>query len=473
MRDFQTGKAMFSSGLIITAYTILGVVLGLSMLGSLVLSLGAAGFCLLCILSRQRPQLATLLFIIAFTAQYSREFTASYLPLGGSRLYLLDVCMVVMFVVLAEKVVRKAIISRQSIHSFRLPYICLAIFHAVGVYSLLRGIPEYGSYAFGEFRMVFCSVFFFFVLSEFTEVAKIKSLIKTLTICTLSLPLYTFYNIVTNAPTKNLFLQGRFIHHHQALYAIFGIVAMCVFGKVIVRQVVWRSIWLSGLILTVVASGVRSAWTAGAISLALTAWLVRDKRNLIPILTFLVGLSVIVLSGSIMPDSIGSYEKSIISSPVGRNVVRFFNDFLEGSEGNTAKWRLNAWRQTIKERVIPNPIFGSPMGSYFEVEAHGEEIHYYRLPSHNSYVDIASKMGVLGLASFVILVCYYLLKGIHVVVAKRLEEDVNQCLSFFIVCTLGLLIYMGFDSVFVGGGSMCGILVWPFLAIIHNLISRG
>ncbi len=298
----------------------------------------------------------------------------------------------------------------------------VTVFLSLATLSLLRGFPEFAGFAIGEARW-----YYLFILLPTSFVLFRENFLTSLT------QLFVLAAVVHTLRIPVLYLTGtyeestlgviRFVGGRDILVIAIAILLLLHQGIVRRRFSQGTIVLLAVFSLAIIVNQVRSFLFI--FPLVLMFYLTMQRVVTFRRLLFGGGLALVSfvvmfeLLRVVLPDAL--FESIANSIPVLTDLVNpatyavlfdigdvdyyLQNEFSQA--GNTF-FRLLAWSQTINE-VLDTPggwLWGLPMGSgfYFRDAMGGE---YINLDPHNDYISIFSKIGLIGLIGYGIIIGSY------------------------------------------------------------------
>jgi hypothetical protein len=341
----------------------------------------------------------------------------------GGRVLVLDVFLVLMVIFTASSY-REA--ARQLVR--RIGKIPLILFAGISTFSVIRGLPDYGGFAIGEARWYACILLMpaAYAIYDDSLCRVVKKLIYAAAIWHV---LVVLYRILGHLPVDT---GGDVMRYGKGRESLVIAVACILLIYELFRSTAgqggkWqRAILLGVLLVTLIISQTRSIFLFLPGSLLLAAIVM----GIVPFRRILYGalisslLLVLLWSGFayLMPEqftksveeSVGVVLESVSPETIGMLFSGELTSETRGNlglsqSGNTA-FRLLAWAQTIQSvsEAPGGTWIGAPMGSGFFF-FDGSGAFYENLDPHNDYISIWSKVGWIGLATYLSILASFIL----------------------------------------------------------------
>ena len=372
----------------------------------------------------------------------------------GSRVLLLDILLLLMLIGSLSVYFRsfKGVKNKTGLFP-------LLLFGGATLFSLVRGIPVYGGYAIGEARWYLLSVMMpvGYAIYDSNTLKTTKRLFYIAALWHSAIILFNLYS-GSSWDTRGDVL--RFAGGRESL--VIGLTCVMLIDDIISAAAVSKKSilpWI-GLILfsfVLLVGQTRSIFLFLPIVLIIYfAFLGRLKLlNLVKLAT--VGALFIVVIGAgavyVLPEGVSrsiSSSWDVVSEALSVNTYRAVIDpSLLGSgvnsdfsrSGNTL-FRVLAWSQVITNiGEVPGGWFiGMPMGAGFEFYEPSGTLDI-NLDPHNDYISILSKIGLIGLAGYFLILWSYARnvwqeRQAQLPILKRTDF----ILVFAIVCMLALFV---------------------------------
>lgn len=163
-------------------------------------------------------------------------------------------------------------------------------------------------------------------------------------------------------------------------------------------------------------------------------------------------------------------KNKVVSSFVNEVKTIFLFKQQNDESSNNATWRLVCWQGYIEEG-IKTPLLGNGFGRKFTV-ARLSELGWDNghgngwVDSHNSYIAIFFRAGIIGLAIFLWLIFSILLDGI-----KMLKKSNDEKIYFWLLSSICCVCYILVTTFFMPAINIpfMGIFLWIFLGIIVSI----
>ncbi|MEM2741438.1 MAG: O-antigen ligase family protein [Nitrososphaeria archaeon] len=347
--------------------------------------------------------------------------------------------------------------GQLKIKSIDALHLWVLFFIFIGVLSILRGITKYGfQAAFGDGRIVFFSILFFLTIASFNSVDQVSLLFKVFFV---SISVRLIINLLTP------FLNPSYLYYEKSLYE--SLHGLKPFGSgtdaaymglsliaLIIRLIRYKNVKLKTLFLAI-------AFT--------TDLLLITSRS--AIIAFLIILIIISLQANIIAKLKFLMAAFLISISLFMLIINIFPFFLENlserykgilgyAEDDTGVWRLISWNYGF-EKISENPILGQGFGSYAQRWVQGS---WVSVDLHNAYLDIALRMGLIGVIIFLIIFGKSMW-NILIVRFKKPKYRFYADILFLSMIYLGVFIAFNADMREARAGTM----LWIIFGLSHVL----
>jgi O-antigen ligase len=334
----------------------------------------------------------------------------------------------------------------------------------MGVASLISGLPLYGKSAVGEFRVFLFTLLFFITRSLVDSYDRLRAVFYTVLAAAFVICLHAIYNLFFSGYSASTFVHMRFrlISGDHGMYAAFifaAVIMLLLYRKIPVYQRSAAIITLILMVVLMIVSAKRSLWLAFAATVLVFfifgGTTIRRKGSVYMIIGILLAALVVFTANIFISEGV---EQPFVESV--KQISRYKTD-------PTANWRLQIWEQ-VYETAGKNPLIGQPMGSYYEFYVQG--IHYERLQTHNSYLDLFTKVGFIGLGFLLMIMVVYLIQTVRYLwkyPRRTWDIVILKALAFCLVINL---IYNFFNE-----GAYyfhVGVMIWVTLGIGANVMQK-
>jgi len=263
----------------------------------------------------------------------------------------------------------------------------LSIFVVIVAFCIIIYTPMYGKRAIGEGRkLYFMFLFPLLVLVAMRKHEDLRRFVQVFIVCAVFAALY---NVVLAAMHGTIV---RVVNSECTLIIAFAAFAMLIYRlyKIVVfHPVVDRLLLLLFAALTI-GSGQRSVWLAVGQGLLLLTLLYMARRTLMAKIVVAAVAFVVVLGTSF-----------VYFPQVGITLGQKFEGILNPSSDPTASWRIEGWDYQLERlKNSGRLLFGEGFGGYYSWEFEGTLL---RVSPHNGYIQMALKLGLLGLAIYSLL----------------------------------------------------------------------
>jgi O-antigen ligase len=386
------------------------------------------------------------------------EFRMIGLGTAGFRILIMDIFVLFMIVGTASEY-RTAIKKVFNRTGFWPPAILVGLF----LFSFLRGVPLYGGYAIGEGRwyaaIVLMPAAYAIYDDDFARILKRIVYVAAAWHSILIVRSVYLGQAWDTSGEVYRFATGR----QSLILALAGIILVFNITR---RQkglfLEWRRILaLCSLFIVVLLGQTRSIFLLMPLALVLPL-LMRGTLRLAGLLrgvavTLFVGAILWFLFDTFMPASLSrSVQASadVVLESVSPETIRVLfsgdiasetKDLELSSSGNTT-FRLLAWAQVIQsvDEVPGGWWVGAPLGSGFSFSDASGTL-YENLDPHNDYISIVSKVGLLGLAGYIMILGYFVV-GFRKCAKKCPDEykrtELTTILSIFFL----LILFVAFNA---------------------------
>jgi len=293
------------------------------------------------------------------------------------------------------------------------------------IYSMLRGLPIYGGWALGESRWFFCSVLVpvGYLVYDRLLMRRVKMLLVLLA---LAHSIAAAYQMISGAGSSEGDTVTRFAGGRESLVVALGFLVTMhdiITTRRPARRSPWRVLLALYFVVVLVIIQTRSLYVFLPIIVAgymlVTGRLnskivVRSLGAAVFGTLFLIGFTQVILPDEISSsitesvkvslEGFSSKTLALLADPydVGQSIA---DEYSKG--GNTA-FRLMAWSQVIVA-IDETPygwLVGMPMGAgFYFMDPSGYQ--YENLEPHNDYLSILSKVGLIGLLGYFIIIGSY------------------------------------------------------------------
>ncbi len=328
------------------------------------------------------PFQAVMIFLIGVGAISSFLRGGTMMGLGGALVYPIDLFVAAFFVIeffrgCTRQTRLYSTTDRWVLAFFVWSLVCIA-----------RGLPEYKHSAYGEAREFAGAIAYFITIHYVTRPEQIPSVLKWLKWCSfISCILYFQHFIQASFSTR--FAGGRL-----GLYVVCTVIALAVLlGRDHIKRYRTLAVWLL-IVLTalVLYSAARGLVVSMLVTFPFLLWITRRhfiKTSIVGLIVVISALCLVVFMDPVFGGQLVPYMK------------KAYHGILSPSEDPTGGWRLYGWEWEMK-KIFSNPfwvLIGQGYGGYYEwfFSNFDEVIH---TGPHNHYIQIWSKMGLVGLGLF-------------------------------------------------------------------------
>jgi hypothetical protein len=314
----------------------------------------------------------------------------------------------------------------------------IALVLVIGTISVLRGIPQYSYQAFGEGRIL-VFVILFFLTRRYWKAAQLKDL-KFFVFLLFFRAIYNIGLGISNYSGGRTgdFLEG--INQVTYFHILGGANSTLVLLPVVLIVLQWGKLkikWLAALysllsLAIVFLASVRSVFIAAIVSVL--AYLLFEQKRLRSVLAIGVAGCLVYL-----------FLTSNITTLANRSVVNAAVSLTKLTTDANTKWRLARAAMEVN-RVLRagtfEVFFGLPMGSWFARTNIG--FFSQGLSTHISYIDLFTKVGILGLGCIVFV--YWKILRIAFLGRNALDEDARFYFYSIVIIAILLVGYPGLQN---------------------------
>ncbi|HLP44660.1 MAG TPA: O-antigen ligase family protein, partial [Candidatus Kapabacteria bacterium] len=353
-------------------------------------------------------------------------------------------------------------------------FILLLLYIAIGTIYLLVGLKDRGVMALRD--IVFCH----YALLVFVAVNALDSSKKFKSLLPMFIPgivLLMIIGIIRNfIPPVGGVAILRFTSATKAFNwaLIYGMIALVVltfytytYNEILTkkRKIIYGFLIYLGL-LFVVLSHVRASW-AGLIMALVFLWTVLKKE----IKVMLIILPVLVVSLFIF-DRV--FERMQTINKLSEEMESLMPDAERTYPKMNIIFRMRIWKQTL-DKIKAKPVLGWGFGSFPRYIVWGKESPQAKglgsgslvIPPHNHLLAIFYKMGILGLAFFIVINLWVFLVGVGYI--KTCRDPLNR--RMLIALLAGFVYWHGMALLFdVLESPPTGIFLWILLGCIMGIV---
>jgi len=345
----------------------------------------------------------------------------------------------------------------------------LFIFLGSVVFSVLRGVAEYGGGALGDSRW-FCSIILLpvgYLVYDPKYLPTIKKLFISAAIVHSLMVLVRYFTGGAWDTSGDII---RFATGRPSLIITIGCV--CLLEKEFLRDTRFKINLLQGGLLTLflaalVLGQTRTIFVMLPIAFVLIMWSLNALR-LKTIAKVVVAVALVAVIGAIAFKSLlpATIQDSLYASlavigevfkPQTYELILGFDDSKLSAEGINVRnefsrsgntyFRILAWTQVLAS-ISEYPggwIVGLPMGTPFNWFGTGRRLYENLLP-HNDYLAIVARVGVLGLAGYIaILIRFFIMTRRYALSLKRIN-DMPEGLVITTTMLIFLLLFVSINA---------------------------
>lgn len=419
------------------------------------------------------------LFLLVGTFVFGKAFSLLGFTVTGIPIYATEILLFgsLAFILFS---IRKTKALRHWQHALPLPrgmFIIFLLYIALGTIYLLVGLKVRGSMAFRD--VVFChyALLTLVAINAMNKAEKFKSLLP------LFIPgvvLLIVIGILRNfVPPMGGVAILRFTSPTKAFNwaLIYGIIALVVLtfftytsnssNETLARKrkIIYSLLIYFGL-LFVVLSHVRASW-AGLIMGLVFLWIVLKKE----IKVMLIILPILIVSLFII-DRV--FERMDALNKLSEEMESLMPDAERTYPKMNIIFRMRIWNQTL-EKIKEKPVLGWGFGSFPRYIVWGKESPQAKglgsgsmvIPPHNHLLAVFYKMGILGLAFFIVINLWVFLVGVGYI--KTCRDPFNRR---FLIAMLAAFVYWHGTALFfdVLESPPTGIFLWILIGCIMGII---
>jgi len=373
-----------------------------------------------------RPELFLYIFLLVYLwfSAYISYAPIPFFQLDGVNIYLGDAFFAIFVFLSIMHVFKKEKMKRQR----------LGLNGAIMVYCIwlliciLRGAPEWGHSAFGEARFAMWVFLYFPIIQIIDTRDKMNRLLRNFMYIVLSYVIlrvpYRYF--VQFDKDLYMMLQSKQVGWDISLLLgfIFIFLYSLYLSGLIDRKrkafVVSTMLFCVTIIMLSARTGILALVVATAFIIIINMRKMAEliKPSFLIISALLVGIAIYVNPLSVNVEVDPEILKTYSAIPrTGFDAI-----FLPSSTWytGTVGWRLKGWANLFDQSLTNNPVFGEGFGAYYNIYG----IEYEGVPPHNDWLIIFSKMGLIGLAMFILIVYRFYRIGFMYI---RLSKDkMNQ-----------------------------------------------
>lgn len=355
-----------------------------------------------------RPDLFLYIFVVAYVAfyEYFSYAMTPFFMVGGLKIYLGDVFFAIFVLLVASRLMNK-----ERAIKFNTPLDKAMILYCAWILiCVLRGYPEWGTSAFGEFRHVMWAFLYFPISLILKDEKQVRRFLR---ICMYIVIAYTVYLLMYRyfiQFEQDLFilLRSRIAGADLSLLltSVFVIIASMFLADAVDRK---KSVLIGIMVFcgATIMLGARTGMVAWAVSNMFIVLIYMRNMTVLLRPSVLFTMAVMVAIVMYFNPFESHYDAAVESyAAYGAAHRSGFEALFSTSalaETDTFAWRIVGWENLFYQTLSLNPFFGEGFGGYYDIY----EVSMKGVPPHNEYLIIFSKMGIVGIVLFLYLMARY------------------------------------------------------------------
>ena len=384
-------------------------------------------------------------------------FGSSGSKVTGIDLILLVLTFLAIFKILYKTKIVNRLRSKQT--TLLLWLICISII------SLISGILIYGSSAIGEYRLILYSLFYFLTILFLDNFEKIKKLLIGILLGTVILVIQSVLQLLnlTIGPSAGEFNYFSHLIRGDAvlLISFLPLYLLSFSGSKSIKHKKLVKICTIFWLLIILLSQVRSVVvTIGVAFIIYILFILNLKYKIKYVTISLLTLGVIIVVYIIFT------PPQVLES----NIIRY-SGLIDTKNDVNDTFRIIA-AETAINQISSNPIIGVPFGTYMNFKVYG--IFYDRFDPHNSYLYLGARVGILGLALFIIIIFITNIEAIKTIKFQDLSSPIKNLYIAFTLFFISLSVFITFNASLKNDSA--GIFFWIILGAmvsINNLLKEA
>lgn len=266
------------------------------------------------------------------------------------------------------------------------------VFSALLLFEIVRNIGTYGLSAPGEFRFRYLILILPLYIAVFFDTPELRKRLLVILISVSTVVIILSAVSVGVIKGWSIGPDDRFLPAQLSMGMFQGLLALFIAQKykLIRSSQVWIWMVLIPVGILMLVDGHRSAWMASVVILGVM-FLRKEFSVRLMLWMLLPALSAIV----IVWIAVSSTGLDILGY-VGQRASAYVNP----QEDTSSAWRLFLWAAQLQKFVV-QPLFGEGFGGYWEVYV-PELNQVLDVQPHSLYVQTLVKMGITGLAVYLI-----------------------------------------------------------------------
>ena len=330
----------------------------------------------------------------------------------------------------------------------------IALFIAWAIICIIRGIPVWGHSAIGESRFVIWTWVYFPVVYTIKNMYQFKKFLNIFLFVVISYLTYLFswrFFIQFQGDLGEM-LRSRLMGADLALL----VVSIFVFCLIFLLSGTAKKHRVSLILFTffcavLIPFGARTGWIAWSISTVFVVFILLRERGLKAYLPFLIFSTALL----ILFWYLGLFTTGGRLDPDADQGLIFLTE--QGQQKGTAGWRLMGWSRIIEQSLRESFIFGQGFGEYYDI------FYFYEkgVPPHNDWLIIFSKMGLIGLIMFVIILIQFYKTGFNYIKQtndKKSQAYMKGLLVVFLTGLVGGTFFFFFPFTWLAAGLQTALL---------------
>lgn len=303
------------------------------------------------------------------------------------------------------------------------------IFFLYLMFSVARNISVYHISAFGEMRtryfylIIPCYIAYTFNTKELRDELKQMLVFVSLIIPFVLLP------VIGELKGWYFGPADRFLNAQTYLGVIYGISYLYLGRKNIGRKKLIPFTVIAVILFTMlIIDSHRSVWMASFVIILLLYYYkeILILKNIYILIPVMIGIVFLLL---FIQENNNIYMANVVQR--GSAIISPFND-------ETSAWRLYVWQAQL-ENIFKHPFLGEGFGAYWY--SYIPQIGAFTLSPHNFYIQSLVKIGIIGLALYILIYSKIFLKISKIIKTNICNEDRNILLLTLIVLISSHIFY--------------------------------
>lgn len=414
-------------------------------------------FLIFCIITFDKPEILFSAFIFALVVDAiylprTTLFPLTRLTIGSTNILFTDI---VISMIIVQNVFNNILKNKPIFIANELSTSFIA-FWVVSLISLLIGlfIKGYGRSALYEFRIVIYSLFLPIFLNVVNSRQKVDLMIKMILLGCIPLGIIILYNLLKTNIIMDLRYRAatHYASGRQSLFLSFAFLYFLVQSLTVKGKKMGKVLLMAVTGLLVFVAQNRTVYISLPVGMIILYFLLHKKART----TYWKILVRFLIVGCILLLVLNAFHSGLLI----KRVLKSGSGIVNYQEDVTGTFRLFVWIQEIA-KIKSNPWLGENFGSSFQFWVPGGGL-FKGLDPHNAYITIALKTGLIGLATFLWVVCFFFRESLKYIRANRGSQE-QGILLFVLVGLADLLIFIGFNAELSYTGS--GVFIWILMGM--------